>query len=334
MKWPLVNIILQNGDTVEAQAPVIISASRSTDIPAFYSDWLIHRIEEGYIVWINPFNGAKSYISFEKTRLIVFWSKNPAPFIRHLSYLDEKIENYYFQFTLNDYEDEGLEPNVPPIQSRIETFIRLSERIGKDKVIWRFDPLILTDKIGVDELLKKTERIGNQIRNYTEKFVFSFADIGIYRKVEANLKRSSIRYREFDENSMLQFARGLQELNRQWKLEIGSCAEKIPLEPFGISHNKCIDDDLIIRLFSKDKELMDFLGVKFSSEGVPEKTKRNKDKGQREFCGCIWSKDIGAYNTCPYLCTYCYANGTKESVLSNYRKHIKNPFNESIKGVQ
>jgi len=333
MNWPKINIVLRNGYKVDAQAPVIISASRSTDIPAFYSDWLIHRLKEGYTAWINPFNGVKSYISFNNARLIVFWSKNPEPLLKHLDYLDEKIGNYYFQFTLNDYVKERLEPHVPTLQFRIETFIELSERIGKSKVIWRFDPLILTDIIGVDELLRKAENIGNQLRNHTEKLVFSFADIDIYKKVEKNLLKNSVKYKEFDKDSMNQFAVGLHKLNESWKFGIGSCAEKIPLENYGIRYNKCIDDDLIIRLYSHDRELMEFLGVKVFADGTKEKTRNNKDKGQREFCGCAWSKDIGAYNTCPYLCTYCYANGSKETVLSNYKRNKENPFDETIKGV-
>lgn len=339
MDWPKINITLRNGDIVEAQAPIIISASRSTDIPAFYSDWLVHRMEEGYVKWMNPFNGVQSYVSFSKARLIVFWSKNPKPMLKHLDYLDEKIRNYYFQYTINDYDIEKLEPHLPNVQSRIETFIELSEKIGKGKVIWRFDPLILTDTIGVDELLRKVENIGNQLKDNTEKLVFSFADIQLYKKVKANLRKSSIKYREFYESQMIEFASGLQKLNEGWNFEIGSCAEKIPLEDYGIMHNKCIDDDLIIKLFNDDQILMDFLGVKiFPHNSLTlnariEKTKYKKDRGQREFCGCIWSKDIGAYNTCTYLCTYCYANASKESVIANYKKNKANPFDEMIKGV-
>ena len=102
-----------SGESVDAQVPIIISASRSTDIPAFYSDWFIQRIKEGYVKWKNPFNGVFLYVSFAKARLFVFWSKNPKPIIKHLDYLDERIKNYYFQFTLNDYDQEKLEPNVP-----------------------------------------------------------------------------------------------------------------------------------------------------------------------------------------------------------------------------
>jgi DNA repair photolyase len=349
MNWNKTQIKKSNGETVEAQAPVIVSASRSTDIPAFYSDWLINRIKEGYVKWKNPFNGVPLYVSFEKARLFVFWSKNHKPLLKHLDFLDDKGYNYYFQFTLNDYDVEKLEPNVPNVQSRIETFIKLAERVGKEKVIWRFDPLILTDKIGVEELLKKTENIGNQLKGYTEKLVFSFADIKLYNKVQNNLRKNSIPYQEFNERTMDEFAAELQQLNKNWNFELATCAEKIPLEKYGITHNKCIDDDLMIKLFPNDKILMDFLGVKIkiteptfdfdnnsSDTNLPkttfEKTKNNNDKGQRQFCGCIMSKDIGEYNTCPHLCEYCYANTSKEIALKNWQLHKQNPNSETIKG--
>jgi DNA repair photolyase len=269
--------------------------------------------------------------------LVVFWSKNPKPILNHLDFIKEKIPNYYFQFTLNDYDEEKLEPNVPSVSSRIETFIQLSGKIGREKVIWRFDPLILTDKIGVDDLLRKVENIGNQLKGYTEKMVFSFADIKLYKKVQNNLRKNSINYQEFNESRMNEFAMGLQQLNKSWNFEIGTCAEKISLEKYGIIHNKCVDDDLIIKLFLHDKILMDFLGVKiippdFFNPGFIEYKKNNKDKGQRDFCGCIFSKDIGEYNTCPHLCEYCYANASKEMALENWKKHLQQPTNEMIKG--
>jgi DNA repair photolyase len=337
MNWDKINIIKQDGEVVEAQAPIIISASRSTDIPAFYSDWFIKRLEKGYIKWINPFNNVSLYVTFDKTRLFVFWSKNPKPMLKYLDFLNEKKYNYYFQFTLNDYDKEKLEPRVPNVQSRIETFQQLSERIGKEKVIWRFDPLILTDKIGIDELLRKVENIGNQLKNHTGKIVFSFADIKIYKKVQNNLRNNSIIYQEFNERTMNEFAMGLQSLNNNWNFELATCAEQIPLEKYGIKHNKCVDDDLVIKLFSQDKALMDFLGVKiapadiFNSTPSITKTRDNKDKGQRQFCGCIISKDIGEYNTCPHLCEYCYANFSKQIALKNWELHKQNPNNETIK---
>ncbi len=171
----------------EAQAPAIISASRSTDIPAFYADWFFHRLKVGYSAWTNPFNGVKSFVSYEKCRFIVFWSKNPKPLLKHLDELKERNIGCYIQYTLNDYEKEGLEKGVRPLSERIDTFKRLVDRLGKGRVIWRFDPLILTDQTDIDDLLRKVEHIGDQLQGYTEKLVFSYADIALYKKVKAIL---------------------------------------------------------------------------------------------------------------------------------------------------
>jgi len=335
MVWDKIRITKANGEIVEAQAPIIISASRSTDIPAFYSDWFIQRINEGYVRWKNPFNGVPLYVSFQKTRLIIFWSKNPKPFIKYLDVIEQRFKNFYFQFTLNDYDKEQLEPRVPALNARIDTFLELSERIGKEKVIWRFDPLILTDKIGVDDLLKKIDNIGNRLFSHTEKLVISFADINHYKKVQNNLRKSAIKYQEFNERLMIEVAQGLCELNQKWHFQIGTCAEKISLENYNIVHNKCIDDDFIIKNFSSDRLLMEFLGVKFVQGDFFNPNSRYeklKDKGQRQFCGCITSKDIGEYDTCPHLCEYCYANTSKEIALRNWEKYKQNNNNETIKG--
>lgn len=338
MNWEKTEIILDDGTKTMAQAPVIISASRSTDIPAFYADWFVDRWSKRYLIWKNPFNNSYFKVAFKNARLIVFWTKNPKPILKHLDFFNGQNINYYFQYTINDYVAEKLEPNVPAVNQRIETFIELSEKIGKEKVIWRNDPLILTDKIGVDELLRKAENIGNQLKQHTQKMVFSFADIKTYKKVQNNLRKNSIKYHEFDIRLMNEFAAGLQQLNKSWNFEIATCAEDIPLENYRIKHNKCVDDDLMIKLFSNDNILMDFLGVKITTPDIfnPEcgivKKKNIKDKGQREFCGCIVSKDIGEYNTCLHQCEYCYANTSKEKAKSNFAEHCKNKFAETITG--
>lgn len=336
-----IKITLESGELADAQAPIIVSASRSTDIPAFYADWFLHRLKAGYSAWTNPFNGVKSYVAYDNTRLIVFWSKNPKPLLAEggcLDYLNEQGINTYIQFTLNDYVAEKLERGVPDLQERIDTFKRLVDRLGFGKVIWRFDPMILTDTIGIDELLSKAQNIGDQFKGYTEKMVFSYADIRTYRKVQSNLEKSGINYREFEVEDMLAIAKGLSELNHSWGYTLATCGEKVDLEPYGIVHNKCIDDDLMIKYFSEDQKLMNFLGVEivkgdlFNPDNTIIKRKDNKDKGQRQFCGCIVSKDIGEYNTCPHMCEYCYANTSKETALRNWQQHKLNLNAENITG--
>lgn len=183
MKHQTVFIRDEKGAEVTAQAPLIISASRATDIPAFYTDWFFHRLDMGYVRWRNPFSGHDSYVSFDNTRFIIFWSKNPAPLLPYLSTLKKRGIGCYIQYTLNDYEAEGLEPNVPALAQRIDTFRRLVDALGIGAVVWRFDPLILTDKINIDTLLDKIAHIANVLAGYTEKLVFSFADIESYKSL-------------------------------------------------------------------------------------------------------------------------------------------------------
>jgi DNA repair photolyase len=336
--WQKVNINVSNG-TVESIAPVIISASRATDIPAFYADWFMHRLRTGYVKWFNRFNGQSRYVCFEKTRAIVFWTKNAEPMMKYLPELDRRGTNYYFTFTLNDYEKENLESKVLPLQQRINTFKRLSDTRGKGKVVWRYDPLILTSTITVDTLLDKIYGIGKQIHQHTEKMVISFIDINLYKKVRQNLVAAGFKdCKEFTTEDMAGIAKGLQEINREWNIEIATCAEATDLSAYGINHNKCIDDKLMIRQFSHDKELMDFLGHVPPEEGlIPfirakgKRTKVLKDLGQRKDCGCIPSKDIGQYDTFINGCIYCYANTSPRVAQMNYQKHrYQREYAESI----
>lgn len=351
-------IKIDSCETVMAHAPVIVSASRSTDIPAFYSDWFFDRLQKGYSAWTNPFNNQKLYISYENVKFIVFWSKNPEPLLDHLDSLKSKGIGCYIQYTLNDYEADGLEKGVPDLDKRIVTFKTLVDKLGKGRVIWRFDPLVLTDNIDMDSLLIKIENIGDQLQGYTEKLVFSYADIISYRKVKSNLEKSGINYVDWTEEMMREFAMRLSALNKKWGYELATCGERIDLKEYSIQKNHCIDDRLIVRFGYKIPELMEYLGAEilpplqlklpfFDEDKVNDALKdtfqldngqyavirsNNSDKGQREACGCMKSKDIGQYNTCPHLCEYCYANSTKDAAVANWRRHLQNPFSETITG--
>jgi len=334
MKWNIVKIRIHDGQEVPAAAPVIISASRATDIPAFYGDRFMAQFRRGYLKWKNPFNGKSTYVSFRNTRVVVFWTKNPKPFIDkgYLNELDDAGTGYYFHFTLNDYVREGWESKAGSVDRRIETFIRLAERIGKEKVIWRFDPYILTPSTPVDELLRRTEYIGNRLHPYTERLVFSFADIDRYKHVSRNMRRAGVKALSFDETAVKTLADGLARLNRKWNLQLATCAEKWDLTSYGIVPHKCIDDELLVRLFPHDKLLMDFIGytpalpISISSGAARShapvyRFRIRKDPGQRPYCGCIPSKDIGTYNSCPMGCVYCYANTSPAKAMARYKQY-------------
>lgn len=300
-----IEILNESGERVRALAPMIVSASRATDIPAFFSPWFFDRLDKGYCLWRNPYNGKDSYVSFANTRFIVFWSKNPLPLLPYLPKLKKRGIGFYVQYTLNDYEQECMEPNIPGLTDRIDTFKRIVDAYGLGSVVWRFDPLILTDKIGIQELLDKIQRLALELSGYAEKLVFSFADIAGYKKVGANLLRAGMNYREWTEEDMLELADGLHNLNLP--MQLATCAEYINLSTYGIEHNRCIDPDLISRLSPDDQTLQMWL---FGA---------TKDSGQRKACGCIISKDIGRYNTCTHGCLYCYAANTPAPLIKYQR---------------
>ncbi len=277
---------------------MIISASRRTDIPAFYSEWFYNRVKDGFVYVRNPINKnliSKVSLLPEHVDCFVFWTKNPKPFIERLSELSKY--KYYFQFTLNSYSKD-LEPNVPKKEDIIETFIKLSQKIGKEKVIWRYDPILLSDKYTIDYHIKYFRTVAEKISPYTEKCVISFIDL--YKKSERNLKGTTVR--EITENEIKILSSELKKITNEFNLSLETCAENIELSTLGIGHNRCIDNVLIERILNK-------------------KIKASKDKNQRNECGCIESIDIGAYNTCKHGCLYCYANYNPQMVTDNCNKH-------------
>ncbi len=310
-------LLTDEGIQVSAVCPVIISASRATDLPAYYADWFIHRLRKGYVRWVNSFNPhLPYYVSFEDTRAIVFWSKNPLPMFPHLDELDRRGFVYYFQITLTDYGPEGLEPGVPPLDERISTFIRLSERVGKDRVIWRFDPVLLTRTLDMDTLLSRIAYIGERIAPYTKKFVFSFVDTS-YSKVK---KQAGIwQFRTPDPDEKQKFIEGIVRMNRSWGISLASCADDAEYGP-EIGHNKCVDDALLRTIGQHDSALIRYL------DAHP-----GKDPGQRPACRCVKSKDIGQYDTCLHGCVYCYATDHAKA-QGNFEKHLFSPDADTITG--
>lgn len=271
---------------------MILSVSRRTDIPNYYSDWFIARIKEGFLYVRNPMNAhqiSKIDLSPEVVDCIVFWTKNPANMIEKLEDLQKYM--YYFQFTMTGY-GKDVEPNLPNKREElIPTFKRLSEKIGKERVIWRYDPILIGKRYTIDYHLKAFEEIASNLADYTEKVVISFVDL--YSKTQRNTKELDIK--QITNEEMIELAREMAQIASKYNLIIETCAEQINLHEVGIQHGSCIDKKLIERL----------LGCKLIAE---------KDKNQREECGCFESVEVGAYNTCLNGCKYCYANFNNSKV--------------------
>lgn len=287
---------------LEGDAAVILSASRRTDIPNYYSDWFLNRIKEGYVYVRNPMNlrqVSRIALSPEVVDCIVFWTKNPKPLFSGLEELN--AYPFYFQFTLTGYGTD-IESNVPDKKEDvIPTFQNLSRKIGAQKVIWRYDPILFTDKYTPEYHLKAFAEIAQRLRGYTEKCVISFVDF--YAKNQKSMNALHVSF--LTERELAAFAQKLAQIAKDNHMKVASCAEKMDLSAYGIEHNCCIDKGLIEQI----------TGCKIDA---------GRDKNQREECGCVESIDVGAYNTCKNGCRYCYANHSPESVAKNCRLYDAN----------
>ncbi len=314
--WDIIKIKNDAGDEVDAVAPLIISASRRNDTPAHHDQWFIAGFKRCHLGVPQKIR----YVSFEKARLIVFWTKDPEPILENLDNFDKKGVGYYFQYTLNDNESEGLEPNIPPLQDRIATFKKLSNKIGPEKVIWRFDPLVLTDNVTKEQLVEKVENLMQQLTGHTEKLVISFFRSGDYKHALKRMIANKINPRDFKPEDITFVARKIRALGKNFSMKVATCADKGDLSFFGIEPNKCIDDALIKRVFKNDNILMKFLDSK----------KTLKDPGQRKECKCIVSEDVGSNSKCANGCLYCYANKSDNALKKNLELIKKSEIGEFI----
>ena len=278
---------------------MILSVSRRTDIPNYYSEWFFNRLKEGFLYVRNPMNFhqiSEIKISPDVVDCIVFWTKNPLPMMERLD--EQEANNYYFQFTHTGYGND-VERNLPNKKtSVIPIFQELSNRIGKEKVVWRYDPIFFSNRYNAKYHLKAFRSIAEALSGYTEKCVISFLDI--YPKNKKNM--DNLLSYDLSDSELRGFAKELSNIAKENHIKIGSCAEKIDLDEYGIIHNSCIDKELIEKI----------IGCKL---------KINKDKNQRIECGCVESVEVGTYNTCKNGCVYCYANYSAKSVESNFQKY-------------
>lgn len=277
---------------------MIISCSRRTDIPAFYSDWFFNRLLTRDVTVRNPVNPKqvrRVSLAPEDVDCIVFWTKDPAPMLDRLALL--KNHPYYFQFTLTPYGPD-IEPNLSPKAKIIDTFLRLSDKIGAHKVIWRLDPILLSKKIGIDFHIKRFYEVARRLDGYTQQCVISFIDM--YRHIQN--KTAELSVRPPAEAEMQQLTGQLVRIAAAANMLMKTCAENIDLADLGIEHGQCIDTGLISELTGRACNIA-------------------KDPNQRKLCGCAASVDVGAYNTCGHQCTYCYANVSPNQIEQNRSRH-------------
>lgn len=278
---------------------MILSVSRRTDIPNYYSQWFYNRIKEGFVYVRNPMNThqvSRIEITPDVVDCIVFWTKNPEPMMERLEELS--AYHYYFQFTLTGY-GRDMEPGIPHKREKmIPVFQALSDRIGKEKVIWRYDPIIFSQRYTPAYHLKAFEQIAMALKGFTEKCVISFVDE--YAKNRKNMELLGAY--EMDRYQLSEFAKKISQIAKRNGMDTGSCAESIDLAECGIKHNCCIDKELI-------------------EKTIGGRIKAGKDRNQRAECGCMESVEIGAYHTCKNGCKYCYANSSAENVARNCSKY-------------
>lgn len=279
---------------------MIVSASRRTDIPAFYPDWFFRRLEEGYLYVKNPMNPnqvSKILLNRDTVDCFVFWTKNPGPMMERLSVLDCLGYPYYFQFTLTPY-GRDVEPGLPHKNQLIRSFRQLSEQLGPERVIWRYDPVLLSPVYTKEFHCEWFGKLCSCLSGYTDTCVISFLDM--YQKIRKNM--GSIEAGTMRQEDMIWLAAAMGPEAQRHGISLRTCSEAADLSEFHIQKGRCIDDRLIARMV-----------------GAPLEVK--KDDTQRDACGCVKSVDIGTYNTCGHSCKYCYANLKPELVESNRRMY-------------
>jgi DNA repair photolyase len=288
---------------IRLNRPLLISASRRTDLPAFYSEWFMDRVRKGFLKTHNPFSHKEILVSLkpEDVGAVVFWTKNFSPMMK---YLDE-LENRGF-FCLVHYTITGLgrdfEPKAPASGEAVKNFRQLSERLGPERVLWRFDPIVLSERLTGEETLVRFSRLCSELAESTHRVYFSFVEL--YARVRRRIKHyenaTGDRVMEPGLVQKQKISARLAELAHSRGMSIYACCEP-ELSGFGIEQAHCIDADFIFRLTGRNFE--------------------HKSSPTRKSCGCDYALDIGAYDSCPHLCWYCYANSHPALVRKRHGAH-------------
>ena len=277
---------------------MIIQTGMRTDIPAFYHEWLINRIKEGFVMVRNPYDPTqvtRYNLSPEVVDLMAFCTKNPAPMLSHMDVL--KSYGQYWFVTITPY-GKDIEPGVPDKRKVMEDFKKLSEIVGADSVGWRYDPILVDDRHSADWHIAAFEQMAATLSGYTETCVISFIDI--YRKVERNFQEA----RAVGFNDRMKIGKAFIHIAKKYGIIIRPCAEGSELEPYGADCSGC----MTVETYEKA------LHARLS---VPKQSGNQRNNA----CACLLGADIGAYDTCGHLCRYCYANSNAALVKMNMKKH-------------
>lgn len=280
------------------ESRMIIQTGMRTDIPAFYSKWLLNRIKEGFVLVRNPYNPiqvTKYRLTPDVVDLIAFCTKNPAPMLPHMDAL--KAYGQYWFITITPY-GKDIEPNVPDKEKVMEDFKRLSGIVGVDSMGWRYDPIFIDEKHSVKWHISEFEKMAENLSGYTKSCVISFIDI--YKKVERNFPSAG----EVSKADRIGIGKAFIRIGAKYGMTIRPCAEGDELAAYGADCSGC----MTVNIF--ETALHAYLDV--------PKRKSNQRNGQ---CACLLGVDIGAYDTCGHLCKYCYANTNAAFVKENMRKH-------------
>lgn len=275
---------------------MIINTGMRTDIPAFYSEWFVNRIKEGFVYTRNPYSPTqvtKYSLSPDVVDVISFCTKNPAPMLEKM----ELVKGYaqYWFVTITPYEKD-IEPNVPSKENVMESFIELSMIVGSYCIGWRYDPILITEEYSVERHINDFEKMAKTLSGYTHTCVISFIDL--YQKVQRNFPEA----KTVSKNDRIYLGKEFIRIASKYDMVIRPCAEGNELEPYGADCSGCMTKQTF------ETALQGHLNVP-------------PNKSQRSECGCLLGKDIGQYDTCGHFCKYCYANSDKEAVRQNIKLH-------------
>jgi len=278
----------------------IISASRRTDIPAFYMPWLLNRLRAGSVSYPNPFSGQVYSVSLqpEDVHSIVFWSKHYGPLLPHLNELTERGYRFYCHYTITG-APRLLEPSTPPWPTSVEVFRTLAAWTSPGHVEWRFDPIVFTPDLDATFYLDRFHTLAAARAGATRRCYFSFATF--YGKVKTRLQRAGIDYLDPPQEEKQALIGAMADVAAEYGITLYACCQEA-LATGRVQPAHCVDGALLAELF-------------------PDRPPVSQLSPTRAGCGCMASRDIGVYDTCPFGCLYCYANQDHPTALSRNRAH-------------